>query len=111
MWQIPPVSLLVMYGPTDLTSLTPIDETVEALQTLPPIIPEIVKAALFDAPRTFTSAAPETYLTSPRALLGLEFFRSGGIGEFITAGLAPGFVLRKAGSLPPEKIAKICKFP
>ena len=98
-----------MYGPTDLTSIKPVEKTVKGLKALPPMTPDIVKAALFSTPQTFTVSNPEAYLSAPRALLGLEFFRSGGIGEFLAAGLTPEFGLRKPGSLPVEVVAKICE--
>ena len=80
------------------------------LKSLPPVTPEIAKAAIFDSVRTNVIEKPGDAFAAPRSLLPLELFRNGGIGEFVAARFTPDFEFRPPGSVPFEKIVNICRF-
>merc|ERR1712093_123872 len=107
LWKKQPLAILAFYGPTDFSTITPRKETVQMLKSLPPVTPEIAKAAIFDSVRTNVIEKPGDAFAAPRSLLPLELFRNGGIGEFVAARFTPDFEFRPPGSVPFEKIVNI----
>lgn len=99
----------MLYSPTDLTTIKPREQAIETLKDVPPITPEIVKAAIFDTPRTsFLPNRPDAEV-APRTHIAYEVTRSGGIGEILAAGPTSNFELRKPSSLSLEAIVSICE--
>jgi hypothetical protein len=98
-----------MYGPTDFLSLAPVRRGIFKDFTLPPLTPEILKAALIDPPPT-ESPPPKPLAEGLdlRTLLSLAVIGGVVVGEFLVKGLVDGGLPEK-GCVDEETLKGISK--